>query len=269
MNDVTNEAEAADAVVDWRPAVAKAVREFAGADEALRERVCRGLGVKLGAAAEAEARAGLLPQQMAKPPTMALIRRAVWDAEPEPKAASVLAQAKQMWPAQKAIYEEGRRQAAVVQLPARQLPARMPQAVPKAPGEGVQVNDTARHYDVAERFLLDQHADRNAEGIIATLRWWRGEWRVWTGTHYAAMEEDALKAELYAWLSRINGGRFNPTSRYVSGMVDALKARAHLLAEVEEGSWLGEGEAALGRGRDCYGLREWSASAERWADVAT
>ena len=61
-------------------------------------------------------------------------------------------------------------------------------------------------YEIARRFLFDRYS---LEGV-ATLRWWNAEWRKWTGTHYAAMEEDALRAEIYQFLAKANYGKFDP-----------------------------------------------------------
>ena len=66
--------------------------------------------------------------------------------------------------------------------------------------------DMAAPYEVARRFLVDRY---RVDGV-ATLRWWQGEWRRWIGTHYAEMEEDALRAELYQFLAKANGGKFDP-----------------------------------------------------------
>src|SRR5262245_1564243 len=48
---------------------------------------------------------------------------------------------------------------------------------PKAALSGL---DMSAPYEVARRFLLDRHCVHQ----VPTLRWWCGEWRKWTGTHY-------------------------------------------------------------------------------------
>jgi putative DNA primase/helicase len=96
--------------------------------------------------------------------------------------------------------------------------------------------------DLPENALVDRYS---LDGV-ATLRWWCGEWRKWIGTHYAAMEEDALRAELYQFLARANGGKFDPAQKHVNAVVDAIKAWALLGAEVEVGAWLGDGDAPWG-----------------------
>jgi hypothetical protein len=52
------------------------------------------------------------------------------------------------------------------------------------------------------------------------------EWRRWTGTHYAVMEEDALRADIYEFLANANSGKFDPTQRHVNAAIDGIKAYA-------------------------------------------
>jgi putative DNA primase/helicase len=133
------------------------------------------------------------------------------------------------------------------------LPEAQPEIEPKpepsptmqAPKPSVaQIVDMAAPYEVARRFLVDRYT---VDGV-ATLRWWQGEWRRWNGTHYAEVEEDALRAELYQFLARANGGKFDPAQKHVNAVVDAIKAWVFLSAEVEVGTWLGDGEAPWGNG---------------------
>ena len=109
------------------------------------------------------------------------------------------------------------------------------------PPAGVLV-DMDAPYEVARRFVLDRF---HLNGI-PTLRWWNAEWRKWTGTHYAAMEEDALRAEIYQFLAKANYGKFDPAPKHVNAVVDAIKAWVMLPAECEVGGWLGEGAAPWG-----------------------
>ncbi len=97
-------------------------------------------------------------------------------------------------------------------------------------------------YEVARRFLLDRYH----QGGVATLRWWCGEWRKWNGTHYAVMEEDELRAELYRFLARANSGKFDPTPKHVNAVIDGIKAWVMLSAEIEVSTWLDDGEAPWG-----------------------
>ena len=76
-------------------------------------------------------------------------------------------------------------------------------------------------FGVARHFLFDHYS----LGGVTTLRWWQGGWREWTGTHYAEKEEDALQAELYAFLDKARTGRFQPNRRHVNELVGGIKAR--------------------------------------------
>jgi hypothetical protein len=102
--------------------------------------------------------------------------------------------------------------------------------------------DMGAPYEVARRFLVDRY---RIDGV-ATLRWWNAEWRKWTGTYYAAMEEDALRAEIYHFLAKANYGKFDPASKHVNAVVDAIKAWVLLSADAEVGAWLGDGLAPWG-----------------------
>ena len=112
-----------------------------------------------------------------------------------------------------------------------------PQPTPTMQGPklaAAPIVDMDAPYEVARRFLLDRYSLNG----VATLRWWYGEWRKWTGTHYAEMEEDALRAELYQFLAKANGGKFDPAQKHVNAVVDAIKAWVFLGADVEVGAWL-------------------------------
>lgn len=125
-----------------------------------------------------------------------------------------------------------------VEAAARAEPAEAP--APRA-AKSVLV-DMEAPYEVARRFLLDRYSLSG----VATLRWWCGEWRKWTGTHYTEMEGDALRAELYQFLAQANGGKFDPAQKHVNAVVDAVKAWVLLGADVEVGAWLGDGAAPWG-----------------------
>jgi D5 N terminal like len=106
------------------------------------------------------------------------------------------------------------------------------------------VVDMGAPFEVARRFLVDRYrVDR-----VATLRWWQGEWRKWNRTHYAVMEEDELRAELYLFLAKVNQGKFDPAQKHVNAVIDAIKAWVFLSAEVEIGAWLGSDEPPWGDG---------------------
>jgi hypothetical protein len=74
---------------------------------------------------------------------------------------------------------------------AEQLSAELAKPAAAEPTPAMFINMDAP-YEVARRFLINHHCLRS----IPTLRWWNGEWRKWSGTHYAAMEDDALRAEI-------------------------------------------------------------------------
>lgn len=73
---------------------------------------------------------------------------------------------------------------------------------------------------------------------LSTLRHGAGTWYAWTGTHYEELKPDTLRSQVWRWLSGCeteaivtgtDGKRaskpvpFEPTSRHVSGLIDALK----------------------------------------------
>jgi putative DNA primase/helicase len=138
------------------------------------------------------------------------------------------------------IYDETQPHAA--QRSAEQLGQAKPKLAPKVVAPSPIGIDMSAPYEVARRFLVVRHR----LGRIPTLRWWRGEWRKWVGTHYAETEEDALRAEVYEFLSQANGGKFDPGPKHVNAAIDAIKARILLPSEVEVGTWLGDEPAPWG-----------------------
>lgn len=101
------------------------------------------------------------------------------------------------------------------------------------------VVDVDAPYEVARQFLLSRYFLNG----VATLRYWRGCLHRWTGTHYAEMADDALKAELWDFLSKINNGKFDPQEKHVNGLMAAIKARVTLDDEIDVGTWLGDDAA--------------------------
>jgi putative DNA primase/helicase len=97
-------------------------------------------------------------------------------------------------------------------------------------------------YEAAIHFLHSRYAWKN----VPLLRRWRGGWLKWTGTHYAEMSEEALKADVWEFLSRINGGKLDPQEKHVNGLVAAIKPRVLLDEDVEAGTWLGDDPAPWG-----------------------
>jgi putative DNA primase/helicase len=94
--------------------------------------------------------------------------------------------------------------------------------------------DVEDPYQVAFEFL----ASRYTLGKVPLLRFWRGSFLRWTGTHYAEMDDDELLAELWDFLSKINGGKLKPQQQDVNQLRAAIKARVQLKAEIDVGAWL-------------------------------
>ena len=192
-------------------AIEAAYDKLNSADTAEQQAGCEYIGEHFGADAEAKLRAMLAPIAPALKPKPIIIdtkRTVLTEPRAEPK----------------------------VQPAAKPMNAPTPN-----PPAGVLV-DMGAPYEVARRFVLDRYSLNG----IATLRWWNAEWRKWTGTHYAAMEEDALRAEIYQFLAKANYCKFDPAPKHVNAVVDAIKAWVLLIADVEVGAWLGEGAAPWG-----------------------
>jgi len=81
-----------------------------------------------------------------------------------------------------------------------------------------------------------------------TLRAWRGAWVGWTGTHWAEVEEAALRAWIYPrveharWSKKTAKGEIKmpwaPTRAKVTNVLDAMAATWHLDSAVEQPAWL-------------------------------
>jgi putative DNA primase/helicase len=86
----------------------------------------------------------------------------------------------------------------------------------------------------ARAFLFHNHT---TDGLT-TLRHGAGTWYFWIGTHYEELRPDTLRSQVWGWLAGCqtaavvtgsDGGKaskrvaFEPTSRHVSGLIDALK----------------------------------------------
>ena len=79
-----------------------------------------------------------------------------------------------------------------------------------------------------------------------TLRHQSGELYRWTGTHYTRVDSDSIRSELYSFLDgadHVTGSSlsvpFNPTSRRVTEVFDALKAASNLDSSISPPSWVG------------------------------
>ncbi|MEC4614023.1 DNA primase family protein [Tsukamurella tyrosinosolvens] len=104
-------------------------------------------------------------------------------------------------------------------------------------------------WEVAQGLLLRDWTDRDT-GLF-TLRRWRGQWREWTGAHWAEIEAAAMRARLYGALAEAvcecDGKTvpWSPSRARIDGVLDALAAAAHLDAAVEPGGWIGGGGPRL------------------------
>lgn len=101
--------------------------------------------------------------------------------------------------------------------------------------------DAAAPLAMARLFL----AARIPGGSIPDIAHWQGEfWRA-RGTYYELLPMDSLKATLYQWLDQqpdLNGKPIKPNKRLVEGVVDALKAAAHLSDVRNVPAWRDGGE---------------------------
>jgi putative DNA primase/helicase len=80
-----------------------------------------------------------------------------------------------------------------------------------------------------------------------TLRHQSGEFYCWTGTHYKKVDSDSIRSRIYSFLDgadHVTGSSlsvpFNPTSRRVTEVLDALKAASNLDSSISPPVWLGE-----------------------------
>jgi putative DNA primase/helicase len=97
-------------------------------------------------------------------------------------------------------------------------------------------------YEMGRMFLLYRYS----HGGLVTLIYWRGDLLRWTGTHYAEMNPEVLKSQLWDFLSKINSGQFKPHDSDINGVVAAIKGRVIIDDEKDVGAWLGEGAAPWG-----------------------
>ncbi|RDB46826.1 DNA primase family protein [Tsukamurella tyrosinosolvens] len=99
----------------------------------------------------------------------------------------------------------------------------------------------AEPLDVARRYI---DAFRRFEGGRETLVHHRGEFYTWTGQHWTGLEDNELKAELYAVLGAAEyegekGARaWDPNRRKIGDVLDAAAAAAHLPAAVDTPAWI-------------------------------
>lgn len=97
----------------------------------------------------------------------------------------------------------------------------------------------------AREFLAEMHDS----GGRPTLLHWRGEFLAWDGSCWRALDEQALKAQLYGFFEGAEyrderakaGVPWRPNKVKVANLVDAVKAARHLPRDVEERSSLSSG----------------------------
>jgi putative DNA primase/helicase len=113
----------------------------------------------------------------------------------------------------------------------------------KGNGNGAEVRpfiSTRAHYDTAELFL---------ESLATPLWRHRGDFYEWAGPSWPKVDEDKLRARLYPFLdgcqTKAKDGKprpVKPNAPMVSGVLDAVRARAYLDATIEPPAWLDGGE---------------------------
>lgn len=103
--------------------------------------------------------------------------------------------------------------------------------------------DTSAPLQVARAYLESRVTDDGPHDVV----YWQGEfWQAISGTHYERMPTDALKASLYPWLENqitANREQIKPHRRMVEGLVDALKAAAHLDGVKDAPAWIAGGDS--------------------------
>jgi putative DNA primase/helicase len=100
----------------------------------------------------------------------------------------------------------------------------------------------ASPYESSEKYL--QLRCSTPQGFT-DLIYYRGDFHVWTGTHYRVMSEDWLRSDVYRFLDaakqRKNGGDelipFMPNSNKVNEVINALRARAIVDDHLSAPTW--------------------------------
>lgn len=107
--------------------------------------------------------------------------------------------------------------------------------------DDVIVLDPRAPLDIARNFLRLRHTAKD----IPTLVHHRGDFYIWSGSHYAAVDGDEMRSRLYAFLDaalrpagRGKSEPFRPTRAKVGDVLDALAAAANLPAGVDPPAWL-------------------------------
>src|SRR5215831_17803041 len=87
---------------------------------------------------------------------------------------------------------------------------------------------------------------RHSLGDVRTLHYWRGGFYAWTGSRYADLDVETVRAELwnfleaaFTWSDKTKKAEpFRPSSRKVSDALDALRAVCNLPAAIQAPAWL-------------------------------
>jgi CHC2 zinc finger/D5 N terminal like len=87
-------------------------------------------------------------------------------------------------------------------------------------------------------------------GGVLTLRYWRGGWWMWRKTHWAEVDDGAVRSILYRYtenalyLEGIAPRPWAPNKRKIGDLIDALTGICLLPNEIDQPSWLSD-EAAI------------------------
>ncbi len=233
-------------LAEWLPRVEALVARFAAADEEKQGGICELIGDQHGAEAGAKARELFAARR--KPKVQPTDLKKFYE-RMQPKIEEVAITPESAPAPVEPAAPEPISPTAVAEPISTQVPVGgavwQTISVPSlAPAVSVQI-DIGAPYETARRFLFEHYRLNGGP----TLRWWRGEWRKWVGTHYAEMEEDALRAGIYEFLDKANSGKFDPEPKHVNAVIDGVKARVLLPTDVDAGAWLGDGDAPWGTGQ--------------------
>lgn len=121
-----------------------------------------------------------------------------------------------------------------------ELRAEMDDAVPFRSGKAEpHILDAKAPLQSAHIYLNETKQDESP-----TLCHWRGRFYRWNGAAWRPVDDDAIRAAIYAFLEeakKLDGKDrpvpFNPNSRRVSDAIDALKAAAHLGPDISSPAW--------------------------------
>jgi putative DNA primase/helicase len=112
---------------------------------------------------------------------------------------------------------------------------------PKSAAEGRSILDRGKPLVTARKFLAEKHR----EGSLPTLFRQDKTFFSWTGSHYAEIQDDDVRSELYAYLEkafcktpRDGVVLYNPKKNNVGNIMDALHAAVNLPAKVRAPAWL-------------------------------